>query len=424
MKAALAAMTFRGRALIAVGLGLGVGAALSGQRDVLRIAVLLVVLPLIAAVFIARTHLRLGARRIVTPARVPVGTTAEVELVLTNLSPIRTGTLLLEDGVPADLGISARRIIERVPSQGTRSTRYPIHAEQRGYHEVGPLSVTAIDPFGLVRLRRSFTATEGVLVVPWVEQLDGTHEADHRATGDAATASLASRGDDDVIPREYRLGDDLRRVHWRATARTGDLMVRREERPWTRQATIVVDLTASHHVGQGPRASLEVALSAAASVALHLLRDGWRVKVTATDGRTLVPQATGAPGAAAILEALALVDASAEAGGIHPGPDLTIAILSSRPASLLQVATTRQHGIALIVDTAAWHDSATTSATDATDRLRADGWQAAALTDRPGSIAAAWRAAVGGDSSAGMRRETADPYAANRGFAAHTGGAR
>jgi uncharacterized protein (DUF58 family) len=412
VKAALAAITFRGRALIAVGLGLGVGAGLSGQRDVLRIAVLLVVLPLIAAAFVARTHLRLGARRIVTPARVPVGTTAEVELVLTNLSPIRTGTLLLEDHVPADLGISARRVIERVPPQGLRATRYPIHAERRGYHEVGPLAVTAIDPFGMVRLRRSFTATEGVLVVPWIEELDGTHEADHRATGDAATASLASRGDDDVIPREYQLGDDLRRVHWRATARTGALMVRREERPWTRQATIVIDLTTQHHVGEGPRASLEVALSAAASVALHLLRDGWRVKVTSTDGRTLVPQATGAPGAAAILEALALVDASTQAGAVHPGPDLTIAVLTSRPDSLLQVATTRQHGIALIVDTAAWHDSATTSTDKATDRLRAEGWQAAALTDRAGSIAAAWRTAVGGDS------------VQNRGFASHPGSVR
>lgn len=423
MKAALAAITFRGRALIAVGLGLGVGAGLSGQRDVLRIAVLLVALPLIAALFVARAHLRLGAGRIVTPARVPVGTTAEVELSVTNLSPMRTGTLLLEDAVPPDLGISARRIIERVPPQGVRATRYPIHAERRGYHEVGPLSVTAIDPFGLVRLRRSFTATEGVLVVPWIEQLDGTHEADHRASGDAATASLASRGDDDIIPREYRLGDDLRRVHWRATARTGELMVRREERPWTRQASITVDLNAAHHVGNGPRASLEIALSTVASIALHLLRDGWRVKVSAADGRTFVSQASGAPGAAAILEALALIDASGEPGGIYPGPDLSIAVLTSRPGSLAQVGATRQHGIALIVDTAAWHDSATVSASDASERLRADGWQAAALTDRPGSIAAAWRSAVGGHG-AGLRRDAAASRADNRDFAVRPGGAR
>lgn len=394
MKAALSAITFRGRALIAVGLGLGVGAALSGQRDVLRIAVLLVALPLIAAAFIARAHLRLGARRTVQPARVPVGTTAEVELALTNLSPLRTGTLLIEDHVPAALGFSARRIIERVPPEGVRATRYPIHAERRGYHEVGPLSVTAVDPFGLVRLRRSFTSTEGVLVVPWIEQLDGTHEADHRATGDAATASLASRGDDDIIPREYRLGDDLRRVHWRSTARMGELMVRREERPWTRQATITVDITAQHHVGQGPRASLEVALSTVASIALHLLRDGWRVKVTTTDGRTLVSQATGATGAATIFEALALVEPSGQAGGIQPGSDLMIAVLTSRPASLQQASTTHQHGIAMIIDTAAWHDAETSNTEDGVQRLRADGWQSAAVTDRPGSIAAAWRVAA------------------------------
>ena len=78
MRRALAALTFRGKALLAVGLGLGAGAALSGQRDVLRIAVLLLAPPLISAFLASRTHFRLGADRVVTPAYVPVGDMASV----------------------------------------------------------------------------------------------------------------------------------------------------------------------------------------------------------------------------------------------------------------------------------------------------------------------------------------------------------
>ena len=55
----------------------------------------------------------------------------------------------------------------------------------------------------------------------------------------------------DVIVREYRLGDDLRRVHWRSSARAGELMVRREEQPWQSRCTLMVDNRASAHRGQG-----------------------------------------------------------------------------------------------------------------------------------------------------------------------------
>ncbi len=51
--------------------------------------------------------------------------------------------------------------------------------------------------------------------------------------------------------REYRLGDDLRRVHWASTARTGDLMVRREEQPWQSRATVLLDTRRMAHAGIG-----------------------------------------------------------------------------------------------------------------------------------------------------------------------------
>ena len=59
--------------------------------------------------------------------------------------------------------------------------------------------------------------------------------------GDGRQRSLALAGEDDVIPRGYRHGDDLRRVHWRSTARYGELMVRREEQPQRARCTVLLD---------------------------------------------------------------------------------------------------------------------------------------------------------------------------------------
>ena len=62
---------------------------------------------------------------------------------------------------------------------------------------------------------------------------------------------VALHGEDDVSIRAYRDGDDLRRIHWPATAKTGDLMVRQEDRPARRRAVVVLDSRASGHRGTG-----------------------------------------------------------------------------------------------------------------------------------------------------------------------------
>ena len=66
------------------------------------------------------------------------------------------------------------------------------------------------------------------------------------------TRTAAASGEHDIATREYRYGDDLRRVHWRSTARRGELMVRRDEQPHQMQATVLVDRRAVGHRGDGP----------------------------------------------------------------------------------------------------------------------------------------------------------------------------
>jgi uncharacterized protein (DUF58 family) len=392
MRQALRALTFRGKALIAVGLGLGVGAALSGQRDVLRIAVLLLALPLISAWLASRTHFRLGAERSVTPAHVPVGSTAQATLTVTNLGRRRTSTLLLHEAVDPRLGPSIDRVLEHVEAGGARTTSFPLEASQRGRFDVGPLSVTAVDPFGLVRLTRSFRATQSVLVVPRVHALDGAVDADRRGRGDRASSALSAGGDDDIIPREYRPGDDLRRIHWRASAHGDELLVRREEQPWTRHATITVDVTADG-VG-GPQSPLEVALSMAASVSAHLMSGGWSVRVDTLDGRCLVPQAESSAGQARVLEALATVRATSREGSdlLRTGSDLSVLILPGTEAALRRVPPVHHRSLGFVVDVTAWGLPGV-DARDALARMRAQGWHAASL-GREAGIPAAWQSAI------------------------------
>lgn len=391
MRKALAALTFRGKALIAVGLGLGFGAALSGQRDVLRIAVLLLALPLISAWLASRTHFRLGAERHVVPAHVPVGSTAQVTLSVTNLARSRTGTLLLEDAVDPRLGPPASRVLENVESQGVRSTTYPLDAQQRGRFDVGPLSVTAVDPFGLVRLTRSFASRHSVLVVPRVVALDGAVDADRRGRGDRAASALSAGGEDDIIPREYRPGDDLRRIHWRASAHSDELLVRREEQPWTRHATVSVDI-APDSIG-GPTSPLEAALSMSASVCAHLIARGWSVRLESLDGRCLVAQAEGSSGQARVLEALATVRPTPDREALRTGSDLSVVILPGVGAALEAVPAVHHRSLAFVVDVDAWGLPGV-GAREARERLTAQGWHTATIIGTPESMAAAWQAAV------------------------------
>lgn len=397
-------LTLRGKGLIAVGLGLGVGAVLSGQRDLLSVALIAVFLPVVSLIVISRSGFTLGSTRSLSTRHICVGDRADVTLTIENLGQRRTGTLLLADAVPMSMGRSTRRVAPPLAPGEQRRIMTTLHPQRRGQFTIGPLSVIAIDPLGLVRWRRSFRSVDPVLVTPKVIPLAaGSPHAEHLGRGDATLAALAARGDDDVVPREYRIGDDLRRVHWRASARTGQMMVRREEQPWTRQAVLLVDDRRSSHVGEGPQASFEITLSAVASIGAHLLRAGFDISVVGLDGHPLTPRLSGGDGQTMLLDSLAIATLRDDrALSPHPtqawNADFVIAIVTATP----DMATRLNHehprrsadlGIAIVVDPADWtgEDSLVEEVVAAAHRGR---WQAAALPPfdaaRPIPLQTAW----------------------------------
>jgi uncharacterized protein (DUF58 family) len=304
MREALRGLTTRGRSFLAAAIAAGISALILGERDLLRVAVLLAALPLLAAVYVGRSRYKLACTRSLEPGRAPVGSSARVILRLQNLSRLPTGTMLLEDRLPYALGSRPRVVLERLGAHQASSVAYTVRADVRGRYPIGPLVIRLTDPFGLCELTRSFPSVDQLTVIPQVVPLPRVRLAgEYAGAGDSRARSVAVHGEDDAATREYRRGDDLRRVHWRSTARTGELMVRREEQPWESRATVVLDTRAQAHRGEGPTASFEWAVSAAASVAVHLREAGYKVRLVTGTGVDIDGSESGGEGL--ILDALA-----------------------------------------------------------------------------------------------------------------------
>ncbi len=275
MRSWLAAFTTRGTSFLAAGLAAAIAGLLLGERDLVSVGVLLVVLPMFSALAAGRARYRLSCTRSVSPPRVAAGQTAQVRLRLENVSRLPTGLLLAEDTVPYALGTRPRYVLNGIERGGTRELTYPLRSDLRGKFEIGPLEIRIADAFGLVELGRSFSSRTTFVVTPKVVPLPrAVVSGSWLGDGDGRARTAAAAGEDDVVPRAYRDGDELRRVHWRSTARYGELMVRREEQQWRNRVLLLLDTRRSAHVGSGATSSFEFAVSAAASIGVHLAREG------------------------------------------------------------------------------------------------------------------------------------------------------
>lgn len=365
MREALRGLTTRGRSFLAAAVAAALSAVILGEQDLLRVAVLLAALPLLAVAYVGRSRYKLACSRSLDPQRVPVGGTARVVLRLQNLSRLPTGTLLLEDRLPYALGSRPRLVLERLGAHQASSVAYTVRADVRGRYEVGPLVIRLTDPFGLCELTRAFPSVDRLTVIPRVTPLPAVRlTGEYAGTGESRARSVAVHGEDDAATREYRRGDDLRRVHWKSTARTGTLMVRREEQPWESRATVVLDTRAYAHRGEGPTASFEWAVSAAASIAVHLRQAGYRLRLVSDSGIDLTAAEAGGEGL--LLDHLAEVRLSRHADvatlveRVRQRADggLVIALLGTLTATEAELlAGLRGSGatcVAFLIDSSTW----------------------------------------------------------------------
>ncbi len=262
---------------------------------------------------------------------------------------------MLEDRLPAGLTGRARFVLDGLNGRETRTVAYHMPALPRGSYNAGPLRVRLTDPFGLIDTTRSFTARSRFVITPIVDRLPDLHLPNSWDLGEnAGSHSIGSRGADDASTREWRHGDDLRKIHWRSTARTGAIMVRHEERPWQGHATLVLDLRAHAH-NASPHAasigddrddrSIEWAISAVASIGSQLFLTGRAVLGRVDDASVHAlaeahPRGSATPAFAMLLDVDSWYNAGAgdQAAGASPAPGTIWTAESRRVAETLRAA--------------------------------------------------------------------------------------
>lgn len=372
-------LTGRGWSLLVAACAVAGAAVALGQDDLLRVAVLLVALPLVALVHVWWVSPRAQVRRTVPQPVTQVGRSQIVTLRVRNPGRWPSGPLLLAEELPRGLGHPPRVVVPPLPGGGTGQIRYEVTPGLRGRWELGPVCLQVADPFGLCRLGHSWQATDPILVRPRVLPLRPLGLVGALSdVGSSARLSAAGLGDPDLTLREYRAGDDRRRVHWKATARRGRLMVRQEELPHQPRGTVLLDAGVAGFGGGGPW--LEWAVEAAASVAMRLAADGFSTRLV-TDGRDdgwtapTNPQLAGR-----ILDRLALLqvcppsDLPAAARLVARGGDgVLVAVLTGGrlPEHLLGLPRLGGAALAVVLDPARWGAGRPAAAPA---QLEAEGW--------------------------------------------------
>lgn len=248
-----------------------------GYPELVIAAVVLLGLMVAATVWVVVPP-HLAVRREVAPTRVRRADAALGLVEITNTGRRRAPRLLLEDRAGPDT-VTLDLPPLRPADQHTSTYRLP--TRRRGIYSVGPLTLAQTDPFGLIARRRSF----GDSATLWV------HPRSHPVPPNRAGATLEVDGPmDDRAPegtiafqglRPYVMGDDLRMVHWRTTARTGTLMVRKHVDTNRPQVVILLDDRRASYSEEG---WFEEAVETAASLMEAALRTGAPVRLDYVSG--------------------------------------------------------------------------------------------------------------------------------------------
>lgn len=219
----------------------------------------------------------LVATRRCSEEEVEVGKLVEVEGEVRNDGKFNVGWALIEDVLPPDtqlfkpnrLEVDGERIdVFYLPKGDSRSLKYRIRCNRRGYYQIGPMLMETGDPFGLFRRFKVASEPNFLLVLPKPVAIEGYDIAARRPIGEI---HLQHRLFEDPTRisgvRRYEQGDPLNRVHWRATARTGVLHSKTYEPSALAGATIVLDFHVRAYDQKDEPYRSEIGISVATSLA-------------------------------------------------------------------------------------------------------------------------------------------------------------
>ncbi|MDQ4143620.1 MAG: DUF58 domain-containing protein, partial [Actinomycetota bacterium] len=226
--------TARGWIVAVLGGAIAILGRAFGSQAIVQLGYALIIL-LVAALIVVRLGRHdLVVSRKISPERARPGEPVTASILIHNRGRGSAPLLLIEDKLPSGLSGKARFAVHGVERGGSRETNFRLVPARRGSYEVGPVEISIVDPFGMARLTSGSPVTSTVLVHPVIEQLALPRDPGDRRSMVASSSRnpTGSRGEEFYTLREYVEGDDLRKIHWPATAKRDRFMIRQEETPW------------------------------------------------------------------------------------------------------------------------------------------------------------------------------------------------
>lgn len=243
----------------------------------------------IGALLPAASLAGLEVRRSLGSETLEIGGTVESRLELHNGKDLPAFWLLWKEEI--EPGLAAKGVtcgFQTLRSEETMSSSCLLHGSRRGLFRVGPAVLETSDPLGLVRRFRVDSEVRFVTVLPRTVEIGHRWPLGHRPIHEVPRRSLFEDPSRFLGVRDYRAGDSLRRIHWRATARSGRLQVKLFEPAVLEGVLVAVEMgraawpQAPEEVGADP--AVELAVTAAASIAEFVLTHGQAVGLLSNGG--------------------------------------------------------------------------------------------------------------------------------------------
>ena len=295
--------TKAGTALFVIAAVTAVAGRLLGLLELILLATIAFLALLFSVLYTATTKLDIGVSRVATPARLRAGTTARIDLVLRNHGRRRTPVMSAHDQLEDGRGATVH--VAPISHQTEARLAYRLPAHRRGRLQVGPLDLTLWDPLGLTKTSVRAARRTDLMIHPKLITLRPlTAIAGFDPTADQQPIrAIANAGDEFFALRPYVVGDELKRVNWRASAHYDDLVVRQDERPRTGRVTVLLDRQTDVYDDAG----FERAVSAALSSLYAGFRGGDSLRFMTTVGSAVTDIRTRSE-LEAVDEQLALID--------------------------------------------------------------------------------------------------------------------
>jgi uncharacterized protein (DUF58 family) len=223
-----------------------------------------------------------------------VGQSLRVTYTVRNLS--RLPKPWLEAYNPSTLPVGLPGRVVSLGSRAEKSWAAKVRLTRRGQYRVDPLTLRTADPFGLFESSATVGAPASVLVHPRVEEIPRWQLPPAQIEGAHAHAVRTAQTTPHATSiRPYEPGDSYNRIHWRSSARTGELQVKEFDLERTADLWMCLDLEAPVHTGRGDESTIEYGVRAAAAIGGRALLENRALGVTAAGGRMVVLQPDRGP---------------------------------------------------------------------------------------------------------------------------------